>query len=183
MFFVLLTLLTTASVRAALIVRDAALIETMEIQGVSLAMTPQDAFNHLWAEGYRASGIASFDDWQSGGVNLVRGDFSAPEGRSEITLQRLQTGARLVHISETFNRPREKFDTAAEIGAAQDHFGIADDDKECRVADSGSGSCRVADNAEDDHLVYGITALPTMIMRYASRSKELKDAMWDARTP
>ncbi len=169
-------LLAAASARAAEIVRDPGLIETMPVQGVTLAMTPKEAFDHLIAKGYRAGDITTFEQWDTGGLNLVLGDFSAPEGRSEISLSRARTGDRLVNISETFNRPQERFDTNGEIGAMRDHFGIAADDPKCRLNDAGGGTCRVADAAENANHAYGLTALPTMILRYATRNKELKDS-------
>ena len=60
--------------------------------------------------------------------------------------------------------------------AARSHFGIASDDPKCRSNAQGSGTCRVADAQENANLVYGLTALPTMILQYATRNKELKDS-------
>ena len=40
-----------ATAHAGAIVRDPALIETTPIQGVTLAMTPKEAFDHLTAMG------------------------------------------------------------------------------------------------------------------------------------
>jgi len=164
---------TTA--RAEEIVRDPGLIESMPIQGVTLAMTPKEAFDQLTAMGYRAGDIATYDDWDTGGLNLVLGDFGAPDGRSEISLSRAKSGERLVNISETLNRPQAKLDPRAEIQAIQNHFGIAPDVPNCQVNEHNTGTCRVADAAEDANHAYGINAFPTMILRYATRNKELKD--------
>lgn len=165
----------TATARAAEIVRDPALIETMPIQGVTLGTPPEDAFNHLYALGYRAGDIATYAEWSGSGLELVRGDYSSPDGESRIGLSR--ANGHLVNISETYNRPRNRFDTHAEIQAIQDHFGIGRDDPNCHVNDHDTGACRVADAAESANLVFGINAFPTMILRYASRNKELKDAL------
>lgn len=166
------------SARAAEIVRDPGLIETMPVQGVTLAMTPREAFDHLLAKGYNAGPITTFEEWNTGGLNLVFGDFSAPEGRSEITLARARAGDRLVNISETFNRPQQKFDTHAEIQAVQNHFGIPADNPKCFVNDADTGTCRVADAEENANHAYGLSAFPTMILRYATRNSELKDSLW-----
>ncbi|MEM9617435.1 MAG: hypothetical protein AAF936_05685 [Pseudomonadota bacterium] len=176
LFFIIAWVLAAgATARAEEIVRDPALIETMPIQGVTLGTPLEDAFNHLYAHGYRAGDIATYSEWLGSGLELVRGDYSSPDGESRIALSR--ANGHLVNISETFNRPRQKFDTHAEIQAIQDHFGIGPDDPNCRVNDHGTGACRVADAAEAANLVFGVNAFPTMILRYASRNKELKDAL------
>ena len=97
-------------------------------------------------------------------------------GRSEISLSRAKLGDRLVNISETLNQPPGKIDSQAEIEAVRSHFGIPPDDPECQVNEHGTGTCRVADAAEDANHAYGINAFPTMILRYATRNKELKDS-------
>lgn len=176
LFFVIAWVLAAgATARAEEIVRDPALIETMPIQGVTLGTPLEDAFNHLYALGYRAGDITTYSEWLGSGLELVRGDYSSPDGESRIALSR--ANGHLVNISETFNRPRQKFDTHAEIQTIQNHFGIGPDDPKCRVNDHGTGACRVADAAEAANLVFGINAFPTMILRYASRNKELKDAL------
>ncbi|MEO1243334.1 MAG: hypothetical protein AAFX54_15605 [Pseudomonadota bacterium] len=168
-------LVAGATARAEEIVRDPALIETMPIQGVTLAMTPEDAFNHLYALGYRAGDITIYSEWGEGGLDLVRGEPISPEGETWMSIGRAR--GRLAHISETYNRPRQHFDTQAEIEAVQDHFGVARDHPKCYVNDHGTGVCRVADAQEDANLVFGINAFPTMIMRYASRNKELTETL------
>lgn len=165
------------SAQAAQIIRATALIESMPIQGVTLSMTDEEAFNQLTAIGYTANGVPSFADWTTSAISMVRGAATTPEGLSEISLSRTTEG-RIVNISETFNRPRNRFDADAEVQAMRDHFGIPADDPDCKANEHGSGSCRVADAAEDDNAVYGLTVMTTMIMRYASRNKELKDSIW-----
>lgn len=174
----LVSLLVSVSAKAAEIVRDAALIESMPVQGATLSMSDEDVFNHFTAMGYSAHGVATFADWTTSGINMVRGDFSAPEGRSEISISRTRAG-RLVNLSETFNRPKQKFDAAAEVQAMRDHFGIAADNPKCKANEHGSGSCRVGDAEENANNAYGLSIMSgAMVIRYATRNHELKDGMW-----
>lgn len=156
------------------IVREPDLIAAMPIQGVTLATPPEEAFNHFMSLGYDAGDIETYADWEGTGLNLVRGATSDPDGESWITLQR--ANGHLVNIAETFSRPRDPFDTRSEIGAAQNHFGVAADDPKCRVNDAGTGTCRVADAQENANFVYGMTAFPVQLQRYATRNRELGDA-------
>ncbi|MGD2133638.1 MAG: hypothetical protein PVI23_12660 [Maricaulaceae bacterium] len=156
------------------IVRDAALIETVEIEGVTLAMSPQEALEHLLASGYSAGDITSFDAWDGYNISLVRGSYTEPQGESWVSLDR--RGGRLVAISESFNRTRgDLFEPDEEIGAVQSHFSIAADDPKCHVNDFNTGSCEVRDAADDEDvdLVFSMTAQATMIMRSASRTQQL----------
>ena len=169
-------LFVVANAWAAEIVRDAALIESMPVQGGTLSMTDEEAFNHFTSLGYTAHGVATYADWTTGGLNMVLGDHTTPEGRSEISMSRTRAG-RLVNLSDTFNRPRQKFDAGAEIAAMRSHFGIAADDPKCKANAHGSGNCRVADAEENANTVYGLSVMSsTMIIRYATRNHELKDS-------
>ena len=170
------TMFLGTQAEAGEIVRDPALISSMPIRGVTLDMTPREAFEHLIAMGYNAGNVTSYDEWDTGGLNLVLGDFGAPEGRSEISLSRTAVGERLVNISETLNVPPGQIDSHAEINAIRAHFGIAADDPNCHVNEHDTGACRVGDAAENANHAYGINAFPTMILRYATRNHEMKDS-------
>ncbi len=167
--------LAFAPAAAEEIVRDPNLIAAMEIQGVTLATPIEEAYDHLVSLGYTADGINSYEDWTVGGLDMVRGSYADPEGESWFSLGRAH--GHLVHIAETFNRPRNHFDTDAELDAVQSHFGVAADDPNCRVNDAKTGTCRIADALVDANFVYGITAFPALIQRYASRNHELKDSL------
>lgn len=171
-----LAALAAAPLHAKVIVRDEALIATMPIEGVTLSMTPEEAFNRLKSRGYTSQGIPTYDAWTTGGISMVWGTYGGPEGYSEITISRTKSNDRIIEITETFNRPRQPFDVGAEIGAMQNHFSIPSDDPDCHVARGGAGACRVADAEEDENHVYGLTAMPAMIQRYASRKKEYLDS-------
>lgn len=167
----------TAPAAAERIIRDAAQIASMPIQGVTLSMTPKEAFEELAARGYTSQGVPTYEAWTTGGISMVWGTYGGPEGFSEIVISRTRDNSRIISLSETFNRTGRQFDTAAEISAMQSHFGIGADEPDCRMGPSGrGGTCRVAEAEENTNHVYGLTAMPTMIQRYATRQHELQDS-------
>ncbi len=165
-----------ASVHAAPLIRGAALFESLSMEGVSLAMSPRDAFDLLHANGYTSGAITSYEDWGEGSLNLVRGSYGGPEGYSSITLGRADD--RLALISESLNRPG--IDVGAEISSVQSHFGIGADEVDCRLNTAGTGgSCAVRDAEEPDAVTmkFTMTAQSMMILRSVSRPKELKKTL------
>ena len=156
---------------AANLVRDSKLVASAPIQGVTFDMSPQQAFEHLYGLGFKAGSIASFDEWQQDGIEFVRGSYDGPAGESRITMSRKD--GRITHLSETWNRPRDKFNAVQEIDKAKAHFGIAAEEGTCKAVSDYSGNCRVQD-AEDPHdvdLVYGLQILPGMMNRYVESKK------------
>ena len=171
---------SSAPAAAGEVIRDAASIESFTFEGISLGTPPADALDILLANGYEAGDITSGDQWDTPGVNLVRGSYTLPIGESWITLQRRE--GRLVQISQTFNRTRgDLFDPAEEIGVMQSHFGIAADDPDCRANEQNAGgSCSIQDAEElsDAEIGVGMTATATMITRAATRPKHLHLDGW-----
>ena len=167
-----LALAAVSQASAAEIVRDAGVIATMPIQGVTLDTPVEEAFGHLTGLGYHANGIETYADWSQSGIEMVRGSYTTDEGESHVILQR--ANGHLVNIAETWNRPRNPFDTDAEMDAVRNHFAASAE--ECPVNAARTGACRVGDAEEDANLVYGVNAYPAMLLRYASRNHELKDA-------
>nr|WP_156780913.1 hypothetical protein [Hyphomonas sp. Mor2] len=164
------------SASAAPIIRDAALFETFAVEGVSLDMAPEDAFNHLKAAGYSTGSISVYSDWGAGALNFERGSYGGPNGLSSITLGRAH--GRLALISQSLNKPG--IDVQAEINTAQSHFAVTGDEPDCRMNSAGtSGSCaaRDADVPDDVTMKYTMTVLSTMIMRSISRPKDLKETL------
>lgn len=164
------------SAHAAPLIRDSATFETFDIQGVSLDMAPEDAFDLLVANGYAAGPIADYADWGAGALNFERGSYSGPNGISSVTLGRAH--GRLALISESVNKPG--IDVGGEISNAQTHFGIASDETDCRLNRSGiGGSCAVrdADVPDDVTMKYTMSVQSTMILRSISRPKDLKETM------
>lgn len=154
------------------IIRDAAQFDTVEIAGVSLSTTPEDAFDILFAAGYAAGPIARFEDWQHGSIEFVRGNYGAPTGLSSVSLGR--SDGKLVMVSQSLNKPG--IDVEAEISAIQGHFGVAADEVDCRLNPSKTGgSCAIRDAEIPDQVSaqFTMTALSTMIMRSVSRPQEL----------
>lgn len=165
------------TLHAAELVRDAALIETIPIQGVTLAISPEEAVERLLAAGYAAGPVTSYQDWKEGELQFERGGPGAPEGESWVTLARHK--GQLTQITEMTNQPGQRFDATAEIGAVRDHFGIAQDDPKCQANAYGSGNCRVQDAAEapDVDLVFGVQVLAITMNRYAIRKKAYKKSL------
>lgn len=163
------TMIATASTAAPL-VRDSQAIATLPIQGITLAMTAEEAFSKLRSMGFAAGNIEAFDDWTGEGLELVRGSQNSADGVSWINLAR--SGDVLISIGETWNRPQgERFDAKAEVGRVQSHLNIGADEVQCRAPGGNSGSCQVqdAEDGNDVDLRFTMTALPTMIMRSVSR--------------
>ena len=98
---------------AAELVRSATLIESIPIQGVTLATPPKEAVERLLAAGYKAGPIQRFEDWKDPGIQFARGGPGAPEGESWVTLTRYK--GRLIEITEMTNKPKQRFDATAEI--------------------------------------------------------------------
>ncbi len=167
----------TAPARAAELVRSASQIEGMQIQGVTLATPPKEAFERLLAAGYRAGKVKTYTEWKGRELALQRGGPGAPEGESWVTLARHK--GQLTQITEQTNQPRKRFDAAAEIGAVQRHFGIGPENRKCRANAHGSGHCRVQDATKtaDVDLVFGIQVLSITMNRYATRKKAYKESL------
>lgn len=161
---------------AAPIIRDAAVFETFTVEGVSLDMAPEDAFNLLVANGYAAGPITTYADWGAGSLNFERGSYGGPQGISSVTLGRAH--GRLALISQSLNQPG--VDVSGEMGHAQTHFSVTGDEPDCRMNRVGtSGSCAVRDALEPANATmrYTMTAMPTMIMRSISRPQDLKETL------
>lgn len=165
-----------SSAQAEPIVRDSSLFETLLIEGLSLSTPPEEAFERLYANGYRAGDIDAYEEWREGSINFVRGEYGAPEGVSSITLGRAD--GRLALLSQSLNR--RGIDVSAEIGAMQSHFGIGADEPDCRVNAAGAGGAcelRDADEPAAVTMQFTMTALPTMILRSVSRPQELVETL------
>jgi len=93
-----LACLAVAKADAAEIVRNASQIETIAIQGVTLATPPKDAVEGLLAAGYSAGPIRRYEDWTEREIQFARGGPGAPEGESWVTLARYK--GKLTNITE-----------------------------------------------------------------------------------
>lgn len=169
--------ITAEPTRAAELVRSASQIAGMQIQGVTLATPPKEAFERLLGAGYRAGKVKTYADWTGRELALERGGPGAPEGESWVTLARYK--GQLTQITEQTNQPRKRFDAVAEIGAVQRYFGIEPDNRKCRANAHGSGHCRVQDATKtgDVDLVFGIQVLSITMNRYATRKKAYKESL------
>jgi hypothetical protein len=155
------------------LVSDPAALEQVEIQGISLSMTAEEAFETLREAGYQAGDLDTYADWTTDGVQFVRGIYGSPEGYSDMTMTR--RGDRIVQITETFNSPGSPLDANAEIGAVKRQLGLPADSNRCRT-NGANGSCQVqdADAPEDVNIAYTLQVLSTMRMVGITRTKELR---------
>lgn len=164
------------SASAAPIIRDASTFEDFQIEGVSLNMSPEDAFNLLKTNGYATGNVAVYTDWGAGALNFERGSYGGADGLSSVTLGRAH--GRLALISQSLNKPG--IDVTGEMGNAQSHFSVTGDEPDCRINRAGtSGSCATRDamSPDDVTMKYTMTAMSTMIMRSISRPKDLKETL------
>ena len=169
--FVIGCLFPAGYVNAADVVRTTEIIASCPIQGVTFSMSPRQAFEHLYSLGYRAGNIGSFDEWDTDGIEFVRGSYAGPEGESRVTFSRKD--GRITGIAESWNRPRDHFSAPEVIERLRQHFGIAGEEPTCRAVAEKSGNCRVVD-AGDPHdvkLAFGLQVLPGMLIRYVEDKK------------
>ena len=173
--FIISVLTLFASVaNAQTLVRDTEALERLEIQGVSLSMTAEQAFDALKRAGFKAGDIDTYADWTTDGIEFVRGTYGSPEGHSSLTLSR--RGERIVQISETYNAPGSPLDADAEIGAVKAQLGLPGDSTRCQTNSANAGTCQVqdAEASESVTITYTLQVLSTMRLVGITRSKELR---------
>ena len=172
--FAAIQFLIVSTAAAEDLVRDAAALEQIEIQGVSLSMSPDQAFDELRAAGFQAGRINTYAAWDTDGIEFVRGTYGSPEGHSSVSMTR--RGDRLVNISETYNAPGAPLDANAEINAVKNQLALPAETNRCRTNSANSGTCQVqdADTQEDVNIRYTLQILSTMRMVTITRTKELR---------
>jgi len=174
LYVVVLQFFFAATAVAQDLVRDAAALERVEIQGVSLSMTPEQAFDALRSAGFQAGNLDAYEDWDTGGIEFVRGTYGSSEGYSSVGMTRKDD--RLVIISETYNAPGSPLDANAEINAVKNQLGLPAETTRCRTNGANNGSCQVQDASEpaDVNIRYTLQILSTMRMASITRTKELR---------
>lgn len=153
---------------AAPILRDATLIETYEVEGISLSTPPEQAFDLLKSRGYDTGEVATFDQWgPSAGLTFFLGDYSKGDV-SSITLAQFE--GRLIQITESLNR--RGIDYKAAVNGARSHFNVTTDEIHCRLnaAETGGG-CQVRDSDESDLITAQLTMTAVANMRTQSLSR------------
>lgn len=165
--------LATGTASAQDLVRDAAALEQIQIQGISLSMTPEQAFNALRSAGYTAGDLEAYSDWDTNGIQFVRGVYGSPEGYSDMSMSR--NNGRIVQITETWNSPGSPLDAEAEIGAVKRQLALPADSNRCRTNNANAGHCKVrdAEAPEDANIHYTLQVFSTMRMVTITRAKEL----------
>ena len=76
------------------LVRSTTQIEQLPVQGITLAMTPKEAFETLHSAGFKAGDLSNYEDWDSDGVEFVRGKYGSPSGHSSVSFSRGSVGSR-----------------------------------------------------------------------------------------
>lgn len=168
-----LLLLAAETAVAKSIVRATELLEQVQIQGISLAMSPGEAFNTLRAAGFNAGELSDFGDWDSDSIEFERGEYGSPAGHSSVVLSR--RGDRILMISETYNAPGNPIDAIAEIDAVRAQLNIPASDPLCRTAGDHTGVCEVRDAelGSEANILFTLQIGTIMRLVSISRHKEL----------
>jgi len=148
--------------QAGEIYRDAALIGSMPIGGVTLNMTLSQAEARLRATGFTETDRSTPQNG-SGAISFKKGIVNISLG---------YRGTVLESIGENSQRlDGSRFDLAAEIAPPRAHFGIADGERECRFNKRGA-VCSVSDKRQTT-IAYSLQVRPTLktaqLVRYPPR--------------
>lgn len=148
--------------QAAEIIRDRGLIMSMPIQGVTLNLTPKQAFEHLTLNGFTVVNIARFEDWTRSGITFRKEGKMKPNGFPkwfiEISLGR--EGGRLINVSESSQKlDGTNYHITAEMEQVRRHFGIAEDERKCGSS-KGEDSCSVVDGMKGQ-VAFSLWVRPT----------------------
>ena len=172
--FAAIQFLVVSTAAAEDLVRDASALEQIKIQGVSLSMTAEQAFDELRAAGFRAGNINAYGDWNTDGIEFVRGTYGSPDGHSSVSMTR--RGDRLVNVSESYNAPGAPLDANAEINSVKNQLALPAETNRCGTNSANGGTCQVqdAEAAEDVNIHYTLQILSTMRLVTITRTKELK---------
>lgn len=171
-FLMLVIIVLATPLSAKTLVRSTSQIEALSVQGIRLGMTAQDAFNTLIESGFKAGNLQSYLDWESDGIEFVRGQYASPEGYSSVVFTR--RGERILTISETYNSPGKPIDAQSAIDAVRKQLNISEDSQKCKTT-AHSGLCEISDSEEPDQVntSYKLQILSTMRLITISRPKEL----------
>lgn len=170
---VLLLATLAAPLAAEMLVRSTTQLEQLPVQGITLEMTPKKAFETLLSAGFKAGDLGTYEDWDSDGVEFVRGQYGSPNGHSSVFFSR--RGERIVGISETFNSPGKPIDAQAAIEAVRRQLNIPADSKNCKTTATHSGLCEVQDSDDPGQatILFKLQILSIMRLITIHRPKEL----------
>ena len=133
------------------IFRNAALISTMPIAGVTLSMTLAEAEAYLKSTGFEETDRLT--------AQMGNGVVTYKKGITQISLG--HRGSVLESIGEnSHRRDGTRFDFAKELAAPRAHFSIGSGERDCRFHKRGA-VCGVTDQREASY-VYGLQVLPTL---------------------
>ncbi|MEM9621414.1 MAG: hypothetical protein AAF993_07175 [Pseudomonadota bacterium] len=162
-------------VAAEALIRSTAQLEQLPVQGVTLGMTANEAFTTLRNAGFQAGNLQSYSDWDSNGIEFVRGTYGSPEGYSSVFFSR--RGERLTTLRETFNAPGQRIDADAAISAIRQQLGIPADAGRCASKSTTAGYCELydAEPGPEVTLMYKLQIMPGMRIITISRPREMGD--------
>jgi hypothetical protein len=170
---VLLFAVLATPLAAEVLVRSTTQLEQLPVQGITLSMIPKEAFETLLSAGFKAGDLRTYEDWESDGVEFVRGQYGNPNGHSSVSFSR--RGERIVAISETFNSPGKPIDAQAAIETVREQLSIQEDSNKCRSTATHSGLCEVQDSDDPGQttISFKLQILSVMRLITISRPKEL----------
>ncbi len=170
---ILLCVVLATPLSAEPLVRSSSQLEQVSVQGITLSMTPKKAFETLLSAGFKAGNLHSYEDWDSDGVEFVRGQYGSSSGHSSVTFSR--RGMRIYYISETFNSPGNPIDAVTAIDKLREQLGIPADSEKCKTVTAHSGLCEVEDAKDPNEITifFKLQILSTMRIFTISRPKEL----------
>lgn len=170
---ILLLAILATPLAAEVLVRSTTQLEQLPVQGIRLSMNPEKAFETLLSAGFNAGGLPTYEDWESDGVEFVRGQYGSPNGHSSVSFSR--RGERIIAISETFYSPGKPIDAQAAIETVREQLSIQTDSKKCRVTAARTGLCEVQDSDDPGQttISFKLQILSVMRLVTISRPKEL----------
>lgn len=173
LIMVLLFATLATPLAAELLVRSTTQLEQLPVQGITLEMTPRKAFETLLSSGFKAGNLSTYEDWDSDGVEFVRGKYGSPNGHSSVSFSR--RGDRIITISETFNSPGKPIDAQAAIEAVRQQLSIRADSNKCKTTATYLGLCEVqdSDDPRETTILFKLQILSVMRLITISRPKEL----------
>ena len=169
----LLCLVLATPLLAEPLVRSSSQLEQVPVQGITLSMTPKKAFETLRSAGFMAGNLHSYEDWESDGIEFVRGQYGSSSGHSSVTFSR--RGVRIYYISETFNSPGNPIDAETAIGKLREQLDIPAESEKCKTVNAHSGLCEVEDakDPNDITILFKLQILSTMRIVTITRPKEI----------
>lgn len=141
--------------QAAPIERDAELIASFPIEGLTLSMTPPEARSAALAAGFIEESRGGPDP-----DNPTAWQYSKGESY-KLNIAHNAGVMTSIYLSQIPSRGDALIDYRAEINRIRTHFGVTGEEKSCMANDRG-GACSVADGPDEIYFA-GMQATPYML--------------------